>query len=166
MSDSTLYDDDIYAWSKQQAEALREFARRDASNRVDWEHVIEEIDDVGGNQLRAVESMLRQLFIHLMKAASDPSADAIDHWAGEIIGFQGQMERDYRPSMRQNVDLAWAWRQARKETAGLLRSHKRALSPSIPDLCPFALDELLADDFDVDAAVARLLPSHPDAERG
>jgi hypothetical protein len=59
---ATLYEDDIETWAELQVEALRRLAAMPGpwANKIDWENVIEEIEDVGSNQRRAVESLLEQ----------------------------------------------------------------------------------------------------------
>lgn len=44
-----LYEADFYLWSQRQAEALRSRSH----NRLDWEHLAEEVEDLGGSQKRA-----------------------------------------------------------------------------------------------------------------
>jgi hypothetical protein len=56
----SLYDFDILAWSGQQAALLRRLAASERVNdQVDWTNVIEEIESVGREELRAVTSALR-----------------------------------------------------------------------------------------------------------
>ena len=50
-----LYDEDFYAWTQQQAEALRTHFKGD--NRLDVEHLAEEVEDLGKSELQAVESL-------------------------------------------------------------------------------------------------------------
>ena len=52
-----LYDEDFYAWTQAQAKALRTHFRGD--NRLDVEHLAEEIEDLGSSELQAVESFVR-----------------------------------------------------------------------------------------------------------
>ena len=60
MDRRSLYEDDIYAWAQQQADALRRLAtRRDLPNELDLENVAEEIEDVGRSELSRVESYIR-----------------------------------------------------------------------------------------------------------
>src|SRR5215210_7847095 len=82
MDRRSLYDDDIYAWTQQQAEALRRLAgtRRDLPNELDLENVAEEIEDVGKSELHRVESFLRLIWIHLLTAASAPQARSQRKW--------------------------------------------------------------------------------------
>ena len=60
-----LYDEDFYAWTQQQAEALRTHFQGD--NRLDVEHLAEEVEDLGKSQLQAVESYVQQIIAHLLK---------------------------------------------------------------------------------------------------
>lgn len=151
MADRTLYEDDLYAWSKQQADALRDAARRDSSNRVDWDHVIEEIEDVGGNKLSAVESALRLIFVHLIKIVSDPKSRALRKWRGEIVNFHADVLQEFLPSMRQNIDLQRVWKRALDQAAGQLEVQGKSLRRGLPEQCPFALDALIVSRIDVAA---------------
>jgi len=92
MDRRSLYDDDIYAWTQQQAEVLRRLAetRRDLPNELDLENVAEEIEDVGKSELHRVESFVRLILLHLVKAASVRQTIGIvreigDHAADELI---------------------------------------------------------------------------------
>ena len=71
---SDLYERDLHAWSEVQADLLRR--RRFAE--VDLEHVVEEIEDVGGSLYRECRSRVRTIMEHLLKlqhsAASEPRA--------------------------------------------------------------------------------------------
>ena len=51
-----LYDRDTLARSEHEPNLLRRVARGERVNEVDWEHVIEEIEDVGLSQRNAVQS--------------------------------------------------------------------------------------------------------------
>jgi hypothetical protein len=51
-----LYDRDALAWSERQAALLRRVARGEPVNDVDWDHVVEEIEDVGLSRLNAIAS--------------------------------------------------------------------------------------------------------------
>ncbi len=62
---SDLYDDDILLWSEQQAALLRRLAHGERVNdQLDWGNLVEEIESVGRNELRAVESHLIQALLH------------------------------------------------------------------------------------------------------
>ena len=148
MDERSTYDDDFYGWSQQQAGVLRRLAdRSDLPNDLDLEHVIDEIEGVGDNALHSVQSYLRLIFVHLMKLASNPQADARSHWLAEIIGFQAELVSRYSRSMRQQIDLDLLWRRARVQAEATLAVYGETLVP-LPERCPFALDDFLSDEID------------------
>ena len=52
-----LYDTDILIWSEHQADLLRRLAHGERLNEtIDWENLIEEVQDVGLSQLSACRS--------------------------------------------------------------------------------------------------------------
>jgi hypothetical protein len=64
------YDTDILRWSEHQARFLRRLgAGEQVNSQIDWDNVVEEIESVGREQLHAVESLLTQALIHMLKRA-------------------------------------------------------------------------------------------------
>jgi len=75
MSASDLYEADILKWSEQQSRLLRRLAAGARVNdQVDWEHVVEESESVGHEQLHAVSALLVQAMIDRLKAIGWPHA--------------------------------------------------------------------------------------------
>jgi hypothetical protein len=148
-----LYDRDTLAWSERQADLLRRVARGERVNDVDWEHVVEEIEDVGLSQLTAVHAYLRQMLAHLLQLQGWPDADACHHWRNEIATFQVDAIARYAPSMRQRIDLPKTYELAQRQIAPMRREHPAGLPA--PATCPVALDQLLtASVEDLEAAFA------------
>src|SRR3954454_25004022 len=110
-----FYHDDVLAWSERQADLLRRVARGERVNDVDWEHVIEEIEDVGLSHLNAVRSYLRLLLVHLLTVHGWPESAAAGHWRGEVVSFQADAAQRYAPSMRQRIDVEALYRVAREQ---------------------------------------------------
>lgn len=65
----TAYDQDLYTWSLQQAQILRE--RK--FDQADWEHIIEEIEDMSKSEKRALQSFIETLLMHLLKWQYQPA---------------------------------------------------------------------------------------------
>lgn len=65
--DAAAYEQDFYAWTQQQAAALRAEAALRSNASVDWENVAEEIESMGNSQRDKIESHLEILLIHLLK---------------------------------------------------------------------------------------------------
>jgi hypothetical protein len=135
-----LYDRDVLAWSEHQADLLRRMARGERVNELDWEHVIEEIEDVGLSELHAVESYLEQVLVHLLKIRTWPDGDAVNHWRAELVSFQSNALRRYAASMRRRIDIASAYRSAARQVTLLNKGDRPACWPAE---CPFTIEQLL-----------------------
>src|SRR5947199_6799 len=100
------YEKDILLWSEHQAGLLRRIATGELVNgQVDWENVIEEVESVGRSQLDAVESLLFQALVHMLKAEAWPLSLTAPSWRADARGFRAQARRRFAPSMRQRIDL-------------------------------------------------------------
>ena len=136
-----LYDRDALAWSERQAALLRRVARGERVNDVDWDHVVEEIEDVGLSELHAVESYLEQLLTHLLKLRGWPVLGSSAHWRGEIVTCQAGAARRFAPSMRQRIDLEAIYRIAVQRVEPLRYAGQMAAASRMT--CPVTLDQLL-----------------------
>jgi hypothetical protein len=139
-----LYDRDILAWSEHQSTLLRRVARGERLNDVDWDHVVEEIEDVGLSELNAVRSYLRQMLVHLLKLYGWPDSTASDHWRLELRGFQADAVQRFAPSMRQRIEVTTLYRRAYMQLEGLSLDNRPPRQ--FPEACPFSLDDLLEGD--------------------
>ena len=150
MNSPTLYDDDILEWSEQQAAALRHFAQTQPaiSNEIDWDNVAEEIESVGRSEFAAVQSFVRLILVHVIKAASVPEADSILHWRREVVAFNRDLLDRVTPSMATRIDLDKLWQQARKQAEADLAVYGQTVAPLLPQSCPLAVQDILAADFD------------------
>lgn len=139
-----LYWDDVLLWSEQQAGLLRRLAAGERVNeQIDWENLIEEVESVGNEQLHAVESLLLQALIHMVKARSWPDARDAPKWRADAMNFRAQAANRFVPSMRQRIKLDRLYRQARRAVPET-NDGQPPLPP--PDVCPVTLDELLRDE--------------------
>jgi hypothetical protein len=141
-----LYERDVLAWSRHQADLLRRVGRGERVNDVDWTNVAEEIEDVGLSELHSVESYLTLIMVHLLKIQASPDDTAADHWSTEIAAFQGNARRRFTPSMRQRIDLAALYADAIRQLR--IGDRRNKIPRPWPDANPFTLDELLSGDPD------------------
>ncbi len=139
---SDLYNEDILIWSEHQADLLRRIGAGQSSNEIpDWEHIAEEIEDVGRSQFNAVQSHLRLAMLHLLKIRAWPDARDVGHWREELASRRGDAADAYSPSMRQRLDLAKLYRRAAKALEPTNDGAPRQQEP--PEECPVNLDWLL-----------------------
>lgn len=97
----TLHREDFYAWTQQQAEALR--ARRLESNAIDWERVAEEIGEMGSEVRHACEAFVALIIEHLMKLSATRSVYPVDHWRTEVDTFRLNLLTRVTPSIRNEL---------------------------------------------------------------
>ena len=137
---SDLYEADLYAWTKAQADALR----RRAANEVDWDNLAEEIESLGRSEKREVASRLEVLLIHLLKWTYQPQWQC-PSWRASIRDARDELERvlEDNPSLRglPAERLAKAYARARVkalEETGLYR---------LPEACPWTIEQVLDAEF-------------------
>lgn len=153
-----LYATDFFTWTRVQAEALRRLAeeRDNTGTDLDLEHLIEEVADLGNEQVLRVQSLLQRFLQHLLQVANAPQTRTIHHWRSEALALRGHAVRRYLPSLRRLVEarLDREWRGAVKLAAAKL---DREL-PHLPHACPLTLTELLDEDAELAPLLARLAP--------
>jgi Domain of unknown function DUF29 len=136
---TTLYDTDFYTWTAQTVYLLKE--RR--FSELDLENLIEEIEDLGRSEYRALGSRLEVLLMHLLKARYQQEM----HTKSWDLTIQEQRLRIHRllrdnPGLKPKLPQAWedAWQpaliQAQRET-GLDAA-------DFPQENPFTLNEAIA----------------------
>ena len=120
----SLYDQDFVAWSKQQAEALRNAARIGSNQGLDWENLAEEIEDLGVSQRRELKSQIRRVIEHLLKLENSRVADPRPGWIESIDDARNEIEAvlEDSPSLRNEIG------------AGIAAEIKRASRKAIRDL--------------------------------
>jgi hypothetical protein len=137
-------DRDVLEWAGQQAALLRRVAHGERVNEVDRGHVVEAIEDRGSSELSAVRGHIWQLLLHLPKPYGWPGGPSTEHWRNELVVLQAEAARRFLPSMRQRVDAATLYQQARRSAVQLTNYGERPRP--LPEACPFTLDELLNGD--------------------
>ena len=142
----TLYREDYYAWSQAQAATLRRLARDRPDLPLDLELVAEEVESLGRTDLAMVRSQVRRIIEHLLKLEYSPAAEPRSGWQDSIIEARDVIEDVVTPTLRREVEagLARTYQQGRRKAARALRRHgERAAAQSLPETCPYTLDQLL-----------------------
>jgi hypothetical protein len=142
-ADGSLYDDDFYAWTQEQAELLRRGGV--GANRLDVELIAEEIEDLGKSELHACQSLCEHIIEHLLKLEYSGLVEPARHWRQEIIEWRLQLERKLTRSIVAELNLDERYRYALR----LLRSFEEdapGLMARIPAECPYSLDQIVGSD--------------------
>jgi hypothetical protein len=139
-----LYEGDFYAWAREQAELLR----AERFEELDLEHLIEEVDDLGGSLYRSVRSRVRTIVEHLLKLEHSPARDPRGLWYDTIAVQRSDLEDDLTPSLRPRIEaeLPKQYGRARAAAARALRRHgEAAAAEALPEGCPYTLDQITGD---------------------
>lgn len=142
---SQTYDTDPLRWSEEQAALLRA-GRLQA---LDYEHILEELEDMGREQKLALQSLLRQILIHLLKLELSPASDPRGKWVDELVEFraQAQTRLEDTPSLAHYADDLFrrAWQQGRRGAEKSFQAYGEQVE--IPEQCPYSLEQCLDLDF-------------------
>jgi len=144
-ADGSLYDEDFYLWTQQQAELLRRGPA--AANRLDYELIAEEIEDLGKSELHACQSLCEHIIEHLLKIEYSGLTEPADHWRDEVVEWRVQFERKQTRSIITKLDLPDRYRVALRllrrldcDVPGLMRR--------VPAECPYSLEQILGGEED------------------
>ncbi len=162
-----LYFEDVWSWSREQADALRQ-RRLEA---VDWDNVIEEIDDVGNRHSDAWTSHCTNVISHLLKIEHSGSDRDLNRWRKEVEAWRVQMHRKLRKNRGMTGKLAEllqeAWEDGRADAVTALPRRggedyaaesrlRRSWEMRLPPDCPYALVDIAGyDPRDKDAEPSR-----------
>ncbi len=148
-----LYHSDILAWSEAQADRLRRLRRGELVNDLDWERVIEEIEDVGRSEAKTVRSLLARAVEHALKAGAWPDHAAARKWRNEAASFLGQARERYEPGMAQHLDLPGLYTNALAVVRSL---DMRRPGRRLPEAVALAPSDLADRAFGPDQLLARI----------
>jgi hypothetical protein len=103
-----LYEKDFIAWSKQQAEALREAARSGANLPIDWENLAEEVETLGASERRALHSQIQRIIRHLLKLQYSPASEPRRGWFETVGDARSEIELvlEMSPSLKNEIEAA------------------------------------------------------------
>ena len=139
---SELYDNDFYAWSREQAELLRAGRLADA----DIEHIAEEIASMGRTEKRELVSRLAVLLTHLLKWRFQPQRRGAS-WEALIRVQRNRLidHLDDNPSLKPLLSqaLANAYRDARLEAT----AETGLAIATFPIDCPWTAPQALDGEF-------------------
>jgi len=106
----SLYEEDFYAWTQEQAKLLRRLPA--IGNEFDPERIAEEIEDLGRSELHAAQSLCEHIIEHFLKLEYSGLNEPNDHWRDEIVEWRLQLEKILTRSIEAKLDLRGRYRAA------------------------------------------------------
>jgi hypothetical protein len=139
---NSLYDTDYLHWLETTAEAMRQ---KDFW-AIDWENLIEEIEDMGRRERRSLDSNLIVLLIHLLKWQFQP-AKRTPSWQVSIVEHRRRLRKALQdsPSLKTYLEtsLAECYRDAVEQAAAETGRPEKQFPPD----CPYTVDQILDKGF-------------------
>lgn len=140
---ATLYERDFYAWARHQAEALRRLQVARPNLPLDFEHLIEEVEDLAKSDLRAARSQLRRLAEHLLKLEYSPAAEPRHQWRRSVRDARNELGDMLTQTLTRALapSLSELYADARANALDDLREHGE--TAALPPECPYTFDQLI-----------------------
>jgi hypothetical protein len=145
-----LYREDYYAWTRDQAGALRRLAETRPNADVDWANLIEEVEDLGSDRRDAVRSQLRRVMEHCLKLGHSSAQDPRRGWSNSVDDARAKASDKLTKSMRRELEpqldhlYAQVLRRVRRDLEAYGETDAAA---ALPPGCPFTFDQLIDPDW-------------------
>jgi hypothetical protein len=134
----SLYERDFYLWLEQQASRLRE-GRLD---ELDVGNLLEEIEDMGRGEKRAIESDLVDLLTHLLKYRFQPKKRS-SSWRGSIVEHRRRLHKLIRESPSLLPYAREVFSECYADSCEQAAAESGLSSDTFPTEPPFTLEQTL-----------------------
>ncbi|MFM6308207.1 MAG: DUF29 domain-containing protein [Dolichospermum sp.] len=136
-----MYERDYLLWLEENMRLLSDRQLQE----IDYDHLIEELESLGRSEKRTIESLMKQLLIHLLLYqywATEFQRNA-NHWSLEILTFRDQLNEELAAKtiynyLVDNLDKIY-------QSAMKLAAQKSQLS--LPQQCPYTWQEILNENW-------------------
>ena len=118
---------------------------RDYAN-VDWDNLIEEIEDVGRNERRSLESNLIVVLLHLLKWQYQPERRS-GSWEGSIIEHRRRIKKALKESPSLQPYLESIFAESYVEAVKQAKAETGLPLEMFPLQCPYESVAVVDDEF-------------------
>lgn len=145
-----LYEADFYAWTRDQAAALRRLAGERWSSPLDLGHLADEVEGAGKADRDAVRGRLRRIIEHCLKLEHSPAPEPRLGWKIAIDEARDEIGDRLTATIRLDLEEEFSrlygrtLEKVRKELAG---RRETEAAKSLPAENPYTLDDLLTDEW-------------------
>jgi hypothetical protein len=137
-----LYEADYLQWIQTNLQDLR---NKDYE-RVDWENLFEEIEDMGRSERRALESNLIIVLLHLLKWQYQPEKRT-GSWERSIIEHRRRLRKALKESPSLKSYLTNILEENYSESVKQAKAETKLPLDAFPQQCPYELASILDDEF-------------------
>jgi len=133
----TLYESNYLQWLEETIKCLKNRQLAD----IDYENLIEELEDLAKNEKRRVRSLLEQIIRYLLlyQYWDLEKLTNANHWSAEIISFRNQLNEDLSANLRKHLE----------DNFSIIYSNAldyvkaKTNLTNFPELCPYTLEQIL-----------------------
>jgi hypothetical protein len=137
-----LYKADYLQWIETTVEKL---SSQDYAS-MDWENLIEEIEDMGRSERRSLESNLIVVLLHLLKWQYQPECRS-GSWEGSIIEHRRRIKKALKESPSLKPDMISIFAECYTEAVKQAKAEMGLSLETFPIQCPYELAEVIDDEF-------------------
>jgi hypothetical protein len=136
------HEKDVYGWAIHTAQLLRD----KKMNEVDFDGIVEELEEMGISNKHALKNRLAQLIFHLLKWQFQPNLRC-SSWEGSIeeqrIRLNDLLEDN--PSLKPM--FAECTKKAYRLSLSLVRKETPLNTKTLPAECPYTFEQIMNDEF-------------------
>lgn len=142
-----LYEQDYYCWLEQTALLLRQRA----FSQINLENLIEEIEDMGRSEKRAMESNLRVVLVHLLKWKYQPQ-QRCGSWRGSIAEHRIRIRKALHESPSLKNYLLEVFAETYRDAIVVASQETELESSVFPPACEWTVEQTLDESWFPDEA--------------
>lgn len=135
---SALYDQDYYLWLTTTAELLRE----NQLSALDITNLLEEVEDMGRSEKRALYSNLKVLLMHLLKYQYQPEKRS-NSWVASIVEHQQRLRQALKESPSLRSHLTQIFNDCYQDARELAAAETGLSIDQFPPESPFSAENIL-----------------------
>ena len=136
------YDEDLYEWAMHNARLLRQ----QRFTEIDYEHIAEELEDMGKSERRGLESHIKNVLLHLLKWRFQPALRGAS-WRQSIRNGRIAIDKIFRdsPSLQSRLAdiVTHEYPNARDDAVDETGMDQTCF----PEHCPFSIERILNKEF-------------------
>lgn len=138
----SLYETDYLKWIETTVEKLRV---QDYSN-IDWENLIEEVEDMGRSERRSLKSNLIIVLTHLLKWQYQPQFRS-GSWKGSIVEHRRRIRDTLKESPSLQPYLEQVFAKCYLDAVAQASAETGLSVETFPQACPYTSAEVLDSNF-------------------
>lgn len=135
---SALYDQDYYLWLITTAKLLRE----NQLSALDVTNLLEEVEDMGRSEKRALYSNLKVLLMHCLKYQYQPEKRS-NSWAASIVEHQQRLKQALKESPSLRSHLTEIFNDCYQDARELAAAETGFSLDQFPVASPFPVENIL-----------------------